>query len=58
MFDTLNAKAALYAADELFEALDLKLPVMVSGTITDLSGRNLSGQTAEAFGTRCGIHGR
>ena len=49
MFDTLNAKAALYAIDELFEDLDLRLPIMVSGTITDLSGRNLSGQTAEAF---------
>ena len=49
VFDTLNAKAALYAIDELFEELDARLPVMVSGTITDLSGRNLSGQTAEAL---------
>lgn len=49
VFDTLNAKAALFAVDELFEAMGLRLPVMVSGTITDLSGRNLSGQTAEAF---------
>jgi 5-methyltetrahydrofolate--homocysteine methyltransferase len=48
VFDTLNAKAALYAVDELFEELGTRLPVMVSGTITDLSGRNLSGQTAEA----------
>ena len=49
VFDTLNAKAALFAVGELLEQLDIKLPVMVSGTITDLSGRNLSGQTAEAF---------
>ncbi len=49
MFDTLNAKAALFAIDELFDDLGVRLPVMVSGTITDLSGRNLSGQTAEAF---------
>jgi 5-methyltetrahydrofolate--homocysteine methyltransferase len=49
VFDTLNAKAALYAAGELLEQLGIELPVMVSGTITDLSGRNLSGQTAEAF---------
>jgi 5-methyltetrahydrofolate--homocysteine methyltransferase len=49
VFDTLNAKAALYAVDELFEQSGVKLPVMVSGTITDLSGRNLSGQTAEAL---------
>jgi 5-methyltetrahydrofolate--homocysteine methyltransferase len=49
VFDTLNAKAALYAVDELFEELGTRLPVMVSGTITDLSGRNLSGQTAEAL---------
>ena len=49
VFDTLNAKAALFALDELFEERGVSLPVMVSGTITDLSGRNLSGQTAEAF---------
>jgi 5-methyltetrahydrofolate--homocysteine methyltransferase len=49
VFDTLNAKAALYAVGELLEQLGIELPVMVSGTITDLSGRNLSGQTAEAF---------
>jgi 5-methyltetrahydrofolate--homocysteine methyltransferase len=49
VFDTLNAKAALYAVDELFEELGVRLPVMVSGTITDRSGRNLSGQTAEAL---------
>ena len=49
VFDTLNAKAALYAVDELFEQRGFQLPVMVSGTITDLSGRNLSGQTAEAL---------
>lgn len=49
IFDTLNAKAALYAIDELKEELQLDIPVMVSGTITDASGRTLSGQTAEAF---------
>jgi len=49
VFDTLNAKAALFAIDELFADRGIRLPVMVSGTITDLSGRNLSGQTAEAF---------
>ncbi|NRB64292.1 MAG: homocysteine S-methyltransferase family protein [Saprospiraceae bacterium] len=49
IFDTLNAKAALYAIDELFTAKGRELPVMVSGTITDASGRTLSGQTAEAF---------
>jgi len=49
VFDTLNAKAALFAVDGVFEERGLTLPVMVSGTITDLSGRNLSGQTAEAL---------
>uniref|UniRef100_UPI0035B046F5 homocysteine S-methyltransferase family protein n=1 Tax=Arenimonas sp. TaxID=1872635 RepID=UPI0035B046F5 len=49
VFDTLNAKAALFAIEELFERLGARLPVMVSGTITDRSGRTLSGQTAEAF---------
>ena len=49
VFDTLNAKAALFAVDEFFRRNDLRLPVMISGTITDLSGRTLSGQTAEAF---------
>ncbi|ODN70071.1 Methionine synthase [Methylobrevis pamukkalensis] len=49
VFDTLNAKAALFAIDEVFEEKGVRLPVMVSGTITDLSGRTLSGQTAEAF---------
>jgi 5-methyltetrahydrofolate--homocysteine methyltransferase len=49
VFDTLNAKAALFAIDEVFEDLGLHLPVMISGTITDLSGRTLSGQTPEAF---------
>jgi 5-methyltetrahydrofolate--homocysteine methyltransferase len=49
IFDTLNAKAALYAIDEAFEARGAQLPVMISGTIADLSGRTLSGQTAEAF---------
>ncbi|MTI45470.1 methionine synthase (B12-dependent) [Roseibium hamelinense] len=49
IFDTLNAKAALFAIDEVFEETGKTLPVMISGTITDLSGRTLSGQTAEAF---------
>ncbi|AZQ45170.1 homocysteine S-methyltransferase family protein [Nonlabens ponticola] len=49
VFDTLNAKAALFAISELKEELNLDIPVMVSGTITDASGRTLSGQTAEAF---------
>lgn len=49
IFDTLNAKAALYAIDQLFEERGVELPIMVSGTITDASGRTLSGQTAEAF---------
>ncbi|MEP4034652.1 methionine synthase [Roseibium polysiphoniae] len=49
IFDTLNAKAALFAIDEVFDEVGKKLPVMVSGTITDLSGRTLSGQTPEAF---------
>ena len=49
IFDTLNAKAALYALSELFHQRGHRLPVMISGTITDRSGRTLSGQTAEAF---------
>ncbi|AKU50261.1 homocysteine S-methyltransferase family protein [Xanthomonas arboricola] len=49
IFDTLNAKAALYAIEEVFEARRGRLPVMISGTITDASGRTLSGQTAEAL---------
>ena len=49
VFDTLNARAAIYAVDELMEETGLDLPLMISGTITDLSGRTLSGQTAEAF---------
>ena len=49
VFDTLNAKAALFAIDDVFEELQARLPVLVSGTITDASGRTLSGQTAEAF---------
>ena len=49
IFDTLNAKAALYAVEEVFDARGGRLPVMISGTITDASGRTLSGQTAEAF---------
>ncbi len=49
IFDTLNAKAALFAVDQVFERRGYRLPVMISGTITDRSGRTLSGQTAEAF---------
>ncbi len=49
VFDTLNAKAALFAIDEVFEEIGRKLPIMVSGTITDQSGRTLTGQTTEAF---------
>jgi 5-methyltetrahydrofolate--homocysteine methyltransferase len=49
VFDTLNAKAALFAVEDCFAARGLRLPVMISGTITDLSGRTLSGQTPEAF---------
>jgi 5-methyltetrahydrofolate--homocysteine methyltransferase len=49
IFDTLNAKAALVAIEEVFEEKSVRLPIMISGTITDLSGRTLSGQTPEAF---------
>jgi len=49
IFDTLNAKAAIFACEERFIAKGIRLPVMISGTITDLSGRTLSGQTPSAF---------
>ncbi len=49
IFDVLNAKAALFALESLFEELGARLPLMISGTITDMSGRTLSGQTTEAF---------
>ncbi len=49
IFDTLNAKAALFAIQEYFDKINRELPVMISGTITDQSGRTLSGQTPEAF---------
>ena len=49
IFDTLNAKAAIFAVEEVFEARGVRLPVMISGTVTDASGRILSGQTVEAF---------
>lgn len=49
IFDTLNAKAALFAIDEYFEKNSISLPIMISGTITDASGRTLTGQTTEAF---------
>ena len=49
IFDTLNAKAALYAIQEVLEEVQRDIPIMISGTITDASGRTLSGQTTEAF---------
>jgi len=49
VFDTLNAKAALFAINELYDEKNIHLPIMVSGTITDASGRTLSGQTTQAF---------
>lgn len=49
IFDTLNAKAALFAVQEAYDAAGFELPIMISGTITDASGRTLSGQTTEAF---------
>ena len=49
IFDTLNAKAAIFAVQGVFEELGITLPIMISGTITDASGRTLSGQTTEAF---------
>jgi len=49
IFDTLNAKAAIFACEEIFIEMGIRLPIMISGTITDLSGRTLSGQTPTAF---------
>ena len=49
VFDTLNAKAALFAIEQVLEDKNIRIPVMVSGTITDASGRTLTGQTVEAF---------
>jgi 5-methyltetrahydrofolate--homocysteine methyltransferase len=49
IFDTLNAKAALFAIEEVKDERNIEVPIMISGTITDASGRTLSGQTAEAF---------
>jgi 5-methyltetrahydrofolate--homocysteine methyltransferase len=49
IFDTLNAKAAIFAVEDVFDEMGIKLPLMISGTITDLSGRTLSGQTVEGF---------
>ena len=49
VFDTLNAKAAIYALEDAFDEVGTRFPIMISGTITDLSGRTLSGQTAVAF---------
>jgi 5-methyltetrahydrofolate--homocysteine methyltransferase len=54
VFDTLNCKAALFAIDQFFEETNQKLPIMISGTVTDASGRVLSGQTVTLlFGIRC-----
>jgi 5-methyltetrahydrofolate--homocysteine methyltransferase len=53
VFDTLNAKAAIYAVKEEFEALGVDLPIMISGTITDASGRTLSGKPPKPFITHC-----
>lgn len=52
IFDTLNAKAAIFAVTGVFDTIGFELPIMISGTITDASGRTLSGQTAEAFITQ------
>ena len=49
VFDTLNAKAALFAIEQSFIEMEIRVPIMVSGTITDASGRTLTGQTTEAF---------
>jgi 5-methyltetrahydrofolate--homocysteine methyltransferase len=49
IFDTLNAKAAIFGIEEAFDELGVRLPIWISGTITDLSGRTLTGQTTEAF---------
>ncbi len=49
IFDTLNAKAAIFACEQIFEQDQIRLPIMISGTIADVSGRTLSGQTTEAF---------
>jgi len=49
VFDTLNCKAAIYAASDFMETRNLQIPIMISGTIVDMSGRTLSGQTIEAF---------
>ncbi len=49
IFDTLNAKAAIFALERAFDTAGIRLPIMISGTITDASGRTLSGQTTEAF---------
>jgi 5-methyltetrahydrofolate--homocysteine methyltransferase len=57
IFDTLNAKAALFAIDAHFAAAGVRVPIMISGTITDASGRTLSGQTTEAFWNSV-AHGR
>ena len=49
IFDTLNAKAAVFAVKQVFDEDDIELPIMISGTITDQSGRTLTGQVTEAF---------
>ena len=57
IFDTLNAKAAIFAIETVFDEVGFRVPVMISGTITDASGRTLSGQTTEAFWNSV-AHGR
>ena len=57
IFDTLNAKAALFACEEVFAERGVRLPMMISGTITDRSGRTLSGQTPTRSGIRCAMRG-
>ena len=49
IFDTLNAKAAIYAAEQAMEAIGVRVPLMLSVTVSDIGGRTLSGQTLEAF---------
>jgi len=58
IFDTLNAKAALFAIDQFYEEHGVALPLMISGTVTDASGRILSGRRWKRSGTRCGMPGR
>ena len=58
IYDTLNAKAAIFAVEALWDELGFRLPLVISGTITDLSGRTLSGQTVARSGTACAMRDR